>query len=216
MVDHVSREHAGARAAEGPVLTGRRGAPHRALAAGLLLGAALAGCGSGATARDEARAPATAEASAAAAGVEPASAGRLLELVRAADANATVLNVWATWCGPCREEMPDLLRLRQAYRARGLELVLVTGDFEDQLPEASAFLASHGVDFPTYIKTGRDMEFINTLSPDWSGALPATFVFDGDGHLRDFWEGKASYEDMERRLLPVLEGRETNHAEHGG
>lgn len=136
--------------------------------------------------------------------VVPASAADLLERVRAGDARATVLNVWATWCGPCREEFPDLLRLREAHRARGLDLVLVTGDFDDQLDEARAFLATHGVAFETYIKTGRDMEFINTLNPDWSGALPATFVFDGDGRMRDFWEGKASYGEMERRVLPVL------------
>jgi thiol-disulfide isomerase/thioredoxin len=173
----------------------------------LALGAVLAGCAPGAP--DEAARKAAAADASAARGPElvPASADALLAHVREAGARAVVLNVWATWCGPCREEFPDLLRLREAYRERGLELVLVSGDFEDQIGEVREFLASHGVDFATYVKTGRDMEFINTLSPDWSGALPATFVYDGDGRRRDFWEGKASYADMERRVLPVLEGR---------
>jgi thiol-disulfide isomerase/thioredoxin len=207
MVDHVPREHAGARTSEGPVLTFGVAPRHALVAACLALGAALAGCVPGApdgVARNAAAADTTATA---APEVVPASAEALLAHVRAAGARTVVLNVWATWCGPCREEFPDLLRLRETYRERGLELVLVTGDFEDKLSEVREFLASHGVDFTTYVKTGRDMEFINTLSPDWSGALPATFVFDGDGRRRDFWEGKASYADMERRVLPVLDGR---------
>ena len=45
----------------------------------------------------------------------------------------------------------------------------------------------------SYLKTGDDMEFIDRLEPRWTGALPATFIYDGGGSLRDFWEGKASY-----------------------
>jgi thiol-disulfide isomerase/thioredoxin len=199
MVDHVSREHAGAREIEGTLLTRHRARPWRGGFA-LALALPLSGCapaapdGAGPVAAARETVPA----------VVAASGADLLERVRAGRARATALNVWATWCGPCREEFPDLLRLRETYRARGLDLVLVTGDFDSQLDEARAFLAGHGVDFETYIKTGRDMEFIDTLNPDWSGALPATFVFDGEGRRRDFWEGKASYEEMERRVLPVL------------
>ena len=203
MVDHVSREHAGARAGEGALLRAG-GAVRLAGAAGLFLCVALAGCTPAGNGAATERSAAREAAPAAEPVVAPAGAAELLARVERAGARAVVLNVWATWCGPCREEFPDLLKLRETYRARGLDLVLVTGDFEEQLGDARAFLASHGVDFETYIKTGRDMEFINTLNPDWSGALPATFVFDGEGRRRDFWEGKASYAEMERRVLPVL------------
>jgi thiol-disulfide isomerase/thioredoxin len=141
--------------------------------------------------------------------LRPASAPEILEDVRRNDAKATVLNVWATWCGPCREEFPDLVRLYRTHADRGLDLVLVSADFDDQVPDARAFLADHGVDFLTYLKTGKDMEFIDSLNPEWGGALPATFVYDADGHLVEFWEGKATYEEMEQRTLPTLEGRDT-------
>jgi len=205
MVDHVPREHAVAGAGAGTLLIGRRIAP------AVLAALALAGCGGGTPAAREAASSDARPAAAPAPVLEPASADQLLERVHGNGARATVLNVWATWCGPCREEMPDLLRLREAYRDRGLDLVLVSGDFDEQLPEARAFLAERGVEFTTYVKTGRDMEFIDTLNPEWSGALPATFVYDGEGRQRDFWEGKASYAEMEQRVLPVLDGRDTGN-----
>lgn len=200
MVDHVSREHARPRTGARTLLNFPAHALDR-FAPALALCALLSGCGAG-DAASGARAPAGAAAREPV--IVPAGAADLLQRVRTGDARVTVLNVWATWCGPCREEFPDLLRLREAYRESGLDLMLVTGDFDEQLEEARAFLASHDVDFETFIKTGRDMEFINTLNPEWSGALPATFVFDGEGRRRDFWEGKASFEEMEQRVLPVL------------
>src|SRR4029077_6980450 len=62
-------------------------------------------------------------------GVVPATAAEVLHAVRAPGARAVMVNVWATWCLPCREEMPDILRMRRAYAGRGLRLILVSGDF---------------------------------------------------------------------------------------
>ena len=90
-------------------------------------------------------------------------------------------------------------------RPDGLDLVLVSADFDDQVGAAHAFLADQVVDFPTWLKTGKDMEFIDHLNPDWGGALPATFVYDANGELRAFWEGKASDVQREQRVLPILE-----------
>jgi thiol-disulfide isomerase/thioredoxin len=136
----------------------------------------------------------------------PAGAGDILKAVRAPGAQAVLVNVWATWCIPCREEMPDVLRLRRAYADRGLRLVLVSADFASDRDQASAFLGEQGVDFPTYLKTGSDMEFIDAFDPQWSGALPATFIYDRAGHLRHSIYGKGSYEQFEDKLRDVLKG----------
>lgn len=136
----------------------------------------------------------------------PADADRVLAAVRESGGRAVLVNVWATWCIPCREEFPDLMRLRRTYRDRGLELVLVSADWDEQLPAAKEFLAQHGVDFPTWQKTGDDMKFINTLSPRWGGALPATFLYDAKGELRYFRQSKATYALLEDELLKVLGG----------
>lgn len=118
--------------------------------------------------------------------------------------SVVLVNVWATWCVPCREEFPDLLRLRRDFGSRGFDLVLVSADFESQLPEAREFLASQGVDFRTFHKRGRDQEFIDGLDTRWSGALPASFLFGTDGTIREFWEGKVTYEQVARRVEPLL------------
>ena len=135
--------------------------------------------------------------------VVPATASQILAAVRERAAPATVVNVWATWCAPCREEFPEILRLSTRYRERGLDLVLVSTDFE--VRTAQRFLADQAVSEPSFLKEGNDMEFIDTMNPRWSGALPATFVFDRRGTLRFFREGKTTYEELEREVLEVLE-----------
>ena len=136
--------------------------------------------------------------------VHPVDGPALLAVVRGSKAKAVLVNVWATWCVPCRQEFPDLMQLQRNYRDRGLDVVLVSADFDDQMAEVRKFLASHLVDFRTYIKTGDDMKFIDALTPQWTGALPATFVYDGDGKLRAFHEGKETYATFEKDVLAIL------------
>lgn len=135
-----------------------------------------------------------------------ATAAQVLDAVKAAKAKAVVVNVWATWCIPCREEMPDLLKLRREYKDRGVALLLVSGDFSSERAAAAQFLTEQGVDFPTYIKTGDDMAFINAFDPHWSGALPGTFIYDADGRLRHALLGKTTYAQVEAKVLDVLNG----------
>jgi thiol-disulfide isomerase/thioredoxin len=136
--------------------------------------------------------------------ITPATAEEVMTAVRASKAPVVLVNVWATWCIPCREEFPDLMKLERTYRDRGFDLVLVSADFEDQIPAARRFLAQHGVQAASFIKTGDDMHFINTLSPSWTGALPATMIFDRSRRLRGFREGKASYSWLEQQVLEAL------------
>ncbi len=136
--------------------------------------------------------------------VLPATAADLLREVGKPGARAVLMNVWATWCAPCREEFPDLLRVHRELRARGVRLVLVSADFPDMEHETRSFLARHGVDFPTFIKTGDDAAFIDGLERSWSGALPATFVYDGSGALRHFQVGRTTYAELRKKLLEVL------------
>jgi len=167
-----------------------------ALAAGLLC--SLFACAPGNSGGSAAPASAGAE-------LRSATAQEVLASIRSSGSHAVLLNVWATWCAPCREEFPDLMRLREDYRDRGLDLVLVSADFDDQRSQAAAFLAANGVDFPTFFKQQNDMEFIDALNPDWTGALPASFVFDERGELHFFREGLATYEMLESQVLEVLD-----------
>ena len=145
--------------------------------------------------------------------VTPVTAGGIHDLVRRSRSPVVLVNVWATWCGPCRQEFPDLLRVYQEYRERGVELVLVSADFDDQVPEVEKFLGAHQIAFPTYIKTGDDMQFIDAMSPKWTGAIPATFVYEGGGALRHFHEGMASYQEFQGYVQDVLRSKATTRSQ---
>jgi thiol-disulfide isomerase/thioredoxin len=134
----------------------------------------------------------------------PITAKELEAAAAAPGAKATLVNVWASWCGPCRMEFPDLLRFGRAYQSKGLRLVLVSVDFPEKEAEARQFLAAHGAPPPGYIQSGDVMNFINTLNPSWSGAIPASFVYDAGGHLVAFHEGMASYDQFRHMVAPVL------------
>jgi thiol-disulfide isomerase/thioredoxin len=136
--------------------------------------------------------------------VVPISARQIQTLARRPGARATLVNVWATWCAPCRAEFPALLRTARSHRTKGLRLVLVSADAADQLPEVRRFLADQGVTDTTYLQSGSEMAFIDTMNPKWSGALPATFLYDRDGVLVSFWEGAADESRLSRSVDPII------------
>lgn len=148
-------------------------------------------------------------AQAAAPAPSPAGADAILAEIRKPGAAAVLVNVWATWCSPCLEEFPDLLHVARELAPKGLRLVLVSVDFPGAEASASRFLASQGVDFPTFMRTGKDEDFVDGLEPQWSGAIPATFVYDASGKLVRFWEGKASYPVIKKRAQQALDNKET-------
>ena len=137
--------------------------------------------------------------------IEPVTAYQVLALTREPGAAATLVNVWATWCGPCREEFPALVSLAERRREDGLRVLFVSADFEDQAPAARAFLAEHKAPGPWLIKGQKDMEFINGLDRRWTGALPATLVYDANGQPVAFWEGGADSARFEAAVAPLLD-----------
>lgn len=137
--------------------------------------------------------------------IRPATAEQVIGAIEKAKGNVVLVNLWATWCQPCVEEFPDIMKLHQKYKDRGLKIIFVSADFENQTEAAKAFLQKQGVDFATYQKSGKDMAFINTLDERWSGALPATWIYDARGNKRHFWEGKKDHAHFEQAILDALE-----------
>jgi thiol-disulfide isomerase/thioredoxin len=121
-----------------------------------------------------------------------------------AGGSAVLVNIWATWCGPCREEFPDILKIRRDLGSSGLKVILVSADFDDTRKDAEQFLRERGVDFPSYIKVGRDEDLIQALAPQWSGALPTTLIYDGQGTLQQVLEGKQTYATFHDKVVQVI------------
>jgi len=114
-----------------------------------------------------------------------------------------LVNIWATWCAPCVKEFPEIVKLQRNY-PDNLKVIFVSADFPQQRDEALNFLKKQEVDWTTYFKTGKDQPFIESLSQEWTGALPFTKVIDMNGDLVASWEQSASYEKFEHHVKTAI------------
>ena len=124
--------------------------------------------------------------------------------VAAPGARAVLVNLWATWCDSCRDELPAILQFARAHRADGVRVILVSADDEDQRDQVAAFLTRAGAtDVQAFIKHGDDNAFINGLDPKWTGALPASILYDSHGAKKRFWPGPVKVGDLEAGLRDI-------------
>ncbi len=111
-----------------------------------------------------------------------------------------IINLWASWCGPCRAEMPALQRLYSAERARGLEILAVNSTVQDSPAAARAFVAEHGLTFPILLDTDGAVSRAYRLR-----SLPSTFIVDRRGVIRQiFFGGPLSEETLANAVAPLL------------
>ncbi|HZI19665.1 MAG TPA: TlpA disulfide reductase family protein [Pyrinomonadaceae bacterium] len=133
-----------------------------------------------------------------------------LKGVREASAKAgrvLLVNFWATWCAPCREEFPDLVRLREHYPPQHLDLVLVSlddlSDISTTVPEFLALMKAGGM--PSYLLNSQDPDAaINLFDPEWRGELPATFVYDPAGTLAYKHRGRIKPQEVRAAIDAAL------------
>ncbi len=103
-----------------------------------------------------------------------------------------LLNFWASWCPPCRREMPSMERLRLAMRGRPLEIVAL--DSAEPEEDVRGFLATMQLGFPILL----DPEGVNTRR--WKVyALPTTFLLDAEGRIRFVLKGGAEWDEGDAR-----------------
>jgi len=109
-----------------------------------------------------------------------------------------MVNFWATWCGPCRQEMPQLSRLYEKYRASGFVLLGVNVD--DDARKATELAGKLGVTFPVLLDTDKTVSKRYDLS-----TMPSTVIIDRNGTVRYVHRGYLSgYEDTYERQIREL------------
>jgi len=96
-----------------------------------------------------------------------------------------LVNFWATFCDPCRDEFPDLVKIDKEYRPRDLEFVTVSlDDVEDIKTSVPEFLDSMKATMPAYLLNASDPEpAINLVDTNWRGDLPATYLYNEKGEV---------------------------------
>ena len=101
------------------------------------------------------------------------SEAKLSELLK--DNEVVVLNIFASWCGPCKEEFPDMEKTYQKYKDK-MEIVAVTGDPDDTMDDMAKYKEEHGLSFPVGVKN----ESIDSLKV---GGFPTTYIIDRNGRI---------------------------------
>lgn len=117
-----------------------------------------------------------------------------------------MINFWATWCGPCREEFPDLVKLDAEFKGK-IDFITVTLDFEEEINTGvPKFLSDMKASMPTYLLvTPDETAAIATVSKDWAGGLPFTVIYAPGGSLVFFHQGIVKPQVVRSELNKLLE-----------
>jgi thiol-disulfide isomerase/thioredoxin len=117
-----------------------------------------------------------------------------------------LINFWATWCEPCRDEFPDLIQINSDYHPRGLLFVTVSlDDVTDIKTTVPQFLIEMKSPMPAFLLNAPEPEdAIAAVDKTWGGALPATFLFDAQGQVSFKQMGRIKPVELRAALEKVL------------
>ena len=121
---------------------------------------------------------------------------QLSSLIYNRNGRVLLVNVWATWCIPCIEEFPDLIKLHDTFKDRPVDFVSLNVNLlaeKDSL--VVPFLQKHKSNLDVYMASKDNVdELLDLLDKNWSGAVPVTFIFDKEGKRQVSIVGKRDYE----------------------
>ena len=112
----------------------------------------------------------------------------------------TVLNFWATWCGPCRREIPDLEAIHKEYADKGVRVIGVSVDRGPGiLDEVAKFVRSYNVSYPVVIDNGDLEQIFGNIR-----AIPTTFIINKEGKIVERFVGQRTKEAFLEKITPIL------------
>ena len=136
--------------------------------------------------------------------VEKIDEKRFAELLKP-NGKPLLINFWATWCEPCRQEFPDLVKIDAEYKGK-IDFITISLDFEEELATTvPKFLVEMKATMPTYLLvTADETAAIQMVSKDWAGALPFTVIYAPDGTMSYFHQGIVKYADLKNEIDILL------------
>jgi thiol-disulfide isomerase/thioredoxin len=113
-----------------------------------------------------------------------------------------LVEFWATWCVPCREEMPELVKLERKLRARGLDVIMISVDDPGDDARAAKVLKDTTMPVPGFLRNVPDDDkFCVSVDPGWaSGAVPAIFLYNRSGQKTRAFIGATPMKTVEAAL----------------
>jgi len=116
--------------------------------------------------------------------VNEISVDGIKELIQNKSQKLRLINVWATWCGPCTMEFPDFITIDRMYRGRDFEFVSISTDKPERKEKVLTFLKEQEASNKNYIYSGSNIyPLIEAVDPDWKGALPYTLLVEPGGKI---------------------------------
>jgi thiol-disulfide isomerase/thioredoxin len=112
-----------------------------------------------------------------------------------------VINFWATWCGPCRAEIPSLVDLQRRYTDEGSEVVILGISVDDPIEKLKPYATEMKINYPLLVGNGRD-DVQEAFGPLWG--IPVTVFVDRNGRIAKRHSGIASKEQFEREIKALL------------
>lgn len=113
-----------------------------------------------------------------------------------------LVNVWATWCGPCVQELPDFVDINRMYRNRDFEFITISADKPDKKDKALATLKKLEASNKNYLFNSEDKyKLIEAIDPEWQGALPYTLLIEPGGKVLYRKQGTIVPSEMKKTIV---------------
>lgn len=134
--------------------------------------------------------------------LEKISKSGIAELLANKTEKLRLINVWATWCGPCIIEYPELVNLQRMYGNRKFEFISISADKPEQSDQALDFLKSRHSALQNYIFDSDDKyALIEAIDPSWNGALPYSLLVEPGGKIVYVMQGTVDLLELKKTIV---------------
>lgn len=114
-----------------------------------------------------------------------------------------IINFWATWCIPCRKELPEFEKASKQFANQKVKVLLVSLDFPNQQEALKLFIEKNQISSEVIILNAPDANnWINKVDENWSGSIPATLFY--RKNIKKFYESELDFKTIETQIISML------------